>query len=1130
MNKAIRESLILKIAVCCFVFSTVSFAQFVEWECPEAIECFEGNTSIDIISSTIGEEPNPPVLICDALSPMSQNNLRFEAMSPEMLISVVNNNPASDINISISILDKCGPQAICIASEECSFTPELYTGDLVVGHEYILSVTGCGAVLEDVTVFFEPGAVEEMTPPRGLEFFGLPTCHIIGFCPGATLELDVYFEEGQTAYFYEKESATWQFSILELDREIETQSLWGFGFVVEEEGNYTLCLNSVQLACQDVYFDDLCLEFEIGEPQFDDYGVYEVCQHDLDSGSWVPDGKWEGGIIQEPGYYETDRSSECGCLFYQAIEVVVIEEELSEVIIELCPEDYPYVYFDEFEFDYSQFDIEEELYIYEGSLSQDYDEVSCDSLIYLILVNEDPQDRCSSCHLPVSLEKSKIVACIPFDNATIDVSGRRTIVRENGIGYDDNGSKTNDLWEAIFDGDEDYVEIPHIDDLNTSVFSFNLQFNKDERFENGDRETLISKGDIANDNLRYSVDLQKVDESKFDLLGTFYSETNLIEVNIPDLSNDRWYDIAYVVGTDSISVYLDGYIYSSIAINENLKGNTEDFYIGTLINDSERTQFYNGRLDNFKYWKQKLSGQDVLYLHFPEKEFEVDQSYFLSCCEEAVFGDVVINKENPLDSIIVPNASPTGYDSVYILNYIQNDRPPQINPLIEQEDIFIQYQQQCDEFCQATATWDIIASELFSDNCADLTIEQSHMSPLVLDENISFVDVVYSATDDCGQVTTFSFALELECLPSQVEEVPLENAFVTNVDGICIDDVTQTICKYSDILFVPGYLTETSSEIQMYNSSSDFNVTMSIDGISNTYSFDKVQSGIDFPQLKEEGTYTICLESVSSLCETVSVTYCETIHIGGSLEKDHGIIESCEDDVESMLPSDISEELKGLILTNLQTTSVSVSEEDDCGCEKIESIQLIIHEGAVESLDIEICEGDNYQGYDVEGTYIQSLLTTQGCDSIVSLNLQVIPTPVINLFAQICPDSTYMGYSESGQYEVWDTNVNGCDSLTNITIEVLEANDPLCMTSSLENNFKDEIVIFPNPVIDLLTITDRSENLKFYKVEILNVEGKILYRHHRKKQIDVTSWESGIYFLKVEDINGKTQISKFIKT
>lgn len=1161
----------------CFALIPIgSKAQFVDLECPDVVECFDSNTSITLdMTISVADAVDIPCLQGENLG--ARNNLRFEALSTDFHIFYSSSGPGFDGSTYMSISEPCEQGGECLYTDGCWLSPELEITDLIVGHEYILSVFACGIDIE-VVIEIEIGELD--LPEEPIDIVVRPSQICVDqevFCTSTSYALDLIYDDSQSQEYFNSKKGQWHISAngpenLAFDFDVPSD----FEFSVSEPGNYLVCLDSATFNCTEIVPSNLCTEIEVVDIPTEEYGILNVCQHDLEIGNWVPDNNWQGGFINEEGSYDVEYEADCGCLVGQTVSVEIIPEIQSEVVIELCPDDYPFVFLDYDEFDYSPFDEEFNLYIDEGSIIFDYDNDPCDSLVYLILINEDPEERCSSCKLPLSLRKSKIVLCLPFDNSTVDVSGKNTIVHETGIDYDDNGSTTNDLWEAVFDGDEDYVTIPHIDDLNTSVFSINFQFNKDEPFENGNIETLISKGDLDQGNLRYDVSLEKGSESIFDLRGVFYTATGQVDVVLPNLETFSWYDIAYVVETDSISLYLDGNIYSRTVISENLRGNTEDFYIGTLINNNTRIQFYNGRLDNFKYWKQKLSGQDVLFLHLPEKEFEVEQSYFLSCCAQVEFRDVLIDINNPLDSVIVPNASPTGYDSVYILNYIQADPSPELNMAEAPQDMVFQYQQICQEFCETAVSWELDFSDLFTDNCGIVTVSQSHDFDVVLNENISFVEITLTGTDNCGQSVSHNFNIELECLPSNVTAVPEENVFEILVDDVCINEEDE-ICIFSDLQLQLGFLEQMTGTIQPYDNSSEFSVVLNVNGITQTLNTSDVLNGFALNGFANAGIYEICLESVGNTCETIANNYCQTIIVRESNIIDYGEVFACRDDIESALPSELSLGLRNLILSNPQETSISLTEKDECGCEKTEKLSLVINENVEEYLMIELCEGDIYdgrtengiftiqfiaangcdslvhvdlkflpnseeeivaeicegnsfEGYTEAGTYLEEHSNIYGCDSMLTIQLSFLPKSYDDLFVEICPDSMYLGYNQTGIYEMIDTNVFGCDSITTLNLTVLDEMHPDCFVSSLDEIHINKISVFPNPVGQYLTVKSEVDIRDFIGYEIIDIRGRVLLSGiNLGSQIDVSEIANGLFVIKLTQNDNTDSVIKFVK-
>lgn len=77
-------------------------------------------------------------------------------------------------------------------------------------------------------------------------------------------------------------------------------------------------------------------------------------------------------------------------------------------------------------------------------------------------------------------------------------------------------------------------------------------------------------------------------------------------------------------------------------------------------------------------------------------------------------------------------------------------------------------------------------------------------------------------------------------------------------------------------------------------------------------------------------------------------------------------------------------------------------------------------------------------------------------------------------------------------------------------------------------NFNDEFAIFPNPVKNILTIKS-TNSLQITSIEIYNMLGQvILSSPDFKDSLDISSFDSGTYFVKVNTSKGST-ITKFIK-
>lgn len=72
-----------------------------------------------------------------------------------------------------------------------------------------------------------------------------------------------------------------------------------------------------------------------------------------------------------------------------------------------------------------------------------------------------------------------------------------------------------------------------------------------------------------------------------------------------------------------------------------------------------------------------------------------------------------------------------------------------------------------------------------------------------------------------------------------------------------------------------------------------------------------------------------------------------------------------------------------------------------------------------------------------------------------------------------------------------------------------------------------EISIYPNPVVDVLNISSKN-NKTINKISILDLNGKVLKSQNYSESIDMSTFESGLYFISIET-EGGSGIAKIIK-
>jgi hypothetical protein len=957
-------------------------------------------------------------------------------------------------------------------------------------------------------------------------------------------------------------------------------------FVLESDvyqflaGEYEICVTKVVSECNEILLND-CSSFIVTSSD-DIITELGVCSGEL------RDGFGEdilGFTVSDEGEYTSElESCECGNEIFVISEIEEVEEFVN---LQLCPEDFPFIYFDEYEFEFSQNGYEVALIIENGSTQLDYRGLGCDSLVYLVIENT----QCAGCDLPVSLLDSELVICLPFENNAFDVSGNDNTINAFNLDYEDfiiDGSRT---YSADFNGREDYVEIPHTDELDSPIFSFSFEFDKYKGFRNGPVETLISMG--SGNQKRFHVDLVQTISDSFDLVGTFYTESDIVDVRAEGLFIDVEYDMAIVVSGNLVQLYIDGEIVDEVITTFPLNINQDNILLGVESAGLDMSQFYEGYVNDFKYWAQILNGRDILFLHHPEAEFIESIDIPLTCCDQFMVNDsLLLDMSNPTQEVIVPEASVTGYDSTYIYNFIADDPAPTVNSSLIPQDINIDYQLECDELCSMTVTWDVDPQRVFSDNCQELVYDQSHFSPLQIDQNNPEIEVVYGATDICGNRSEFSFIVELNCIEPAETIIADNSSIMLQVDQECVDD-NSSICINAELEISPIYVDD-NANTNLYSDfdSENLEFIFSINGQSQIFSFEN-QSSFR-PEFTVAGTYDVCLESISDDCITKFIGVCETLTFYDNQSEDYGLFYACEDNYLSVLPSSISDELRNSINSNEGIFS-NIS-ADACGCSYSETIELkkvtttlpvpltielcenesimilgqefsyddnynadvitfenatILSDSNGEKCDslieltivkleasseeeyVDICEGEEYNGFTESGTYGRSFSSgaANGCDSLYTLHLSVLKHSILELAEAICPGDTLLGYSTAGLYSITYLAANGCDSVVTLDLTILEPQDPQCISTSVQGAELSQFKIFPNPASGQLYILSSNEVLGAPKdITIYSHNGQIVSKmdNYRDSIINISELESGLYIMTIKD--GKDQSKfKFIK-
>ncbi len=98
--------------------------------------------------------------------------------------------------------------------------------------------------------------------------------------------------------------------------------------------------------------------------------------------------------------------------------------------------------------------------------------------------------------------------------------------------------------------------------------------------------------------------------------------------------------------------------------------------------------------------------------------------------------------------------------------------------------------------------------------------------------------------------------------------------------------------------------------------------------------------------------------------------------------------------------------------------------------------ECIITDTLLSFISVTICEGDQYEGYAVQGMYEDYFTTSEGCDSIRTLTLTVQAPASTSEQVSICLGESYQGYTSEGTYVNTFQNSLGCDSMHTIVLTV----------------------------------------------------------------------------------------------
>lgn len=733
----------------------------------------------------------------------------FVALSSHVEITLYQPGPPSNdyANFGAGIFPEDWSECI-VQGYACDASPgefTLETFDLVQGKIYNLYIDGCPFDSEgDVHFEFGEALFESQPLIEEMEFgvveqCGIPYSEEFKYCQGTQVYFEPFFNEQVSTDFLEGKVFVFSGQTQEQDFQFVVEYPFERAVItLEDPGTYSFCLvtfgeyQETEECVPLFYPEEFCFDEVITISQ--DNVIYSeefiLCGQNLEAG-FLPPSPWNGGVISEPGIHESLAYPNCECEYIQQINVVQLDSEIGEVTIDLCPQDLPYTMFDgEFVIQPGDNYVADLILIEEASVQSGYYQTNCDSLFELTVNYLDDPDVCNKCELAYSVSLSNLVTCLPFDNSELDLSNQNNHAElVNGTEYVMDRFE-EDLFALKFDGENDFVSVDHTEQFLDDQYSMSFWFKKDEDTfdDQNPKEALVYKGLEGSSNKSFSITLERHFADKMLLDFTINAGPYEKSIRYGAFEYDIWYHIAVINDFGNMKLIIDGQVAETNFSNLNNQFNGEDLLMGVMPTTTGYKGYFKGQMDEFRYWTRTLSDREGYLLFRPEAEFHVTSTFEMTCCDSVEFFGNQYDFTNPIDTVTIAGASPTGEDSLYILNIKIEDSIPEIRLDLIPDDIQLEVSTICGHDCAAIAEWVDPSFEAYSDNCGIASIEQSHYSPLEIDESMPSIEVVYRVTDLCGQMTEASFMIDLSCTQTEVPEIPEPSDFLTIADTLCVEN------------------------------------------------------------------------------------------------------------------------------------------------------------------------------------------------------------------------------------------------------------------------------------------------------------------------------------------------------
>ena len=234
------------------------------------------------------------------------------------------------------------------------------------------------------------------------------------------------------------------------------------------------------------------------------------------------------------------------------------------------------------------------------------------SSIRFVLYSNGANWEAADCQARV---KNGIVGCYNFDLGFVDYSlGSNTGIGMGGI---ENVYLPGGNFIGVFDGYNDYIEIPSSDNLKFEDMGIQFWIKTQEmqsvwnNYSKYGVQQILRKGDKINDDFGLSIQAESLENSKWDII---YKDSNcellFSDANIP--TDKEWHNIGVSRGGDkTIMVYVDGILKEQKKCPVDfIKGNG-NLYIGAYASSEKDNKMFNGLIDDLLIYNRELPSNEI---------------------------------------------------------------------------------------------------------------------------------------------------------------------------------------------------------------------------------------------------------------------------------------------------------------------------------------------------------------------------------------------------------------------------------------------------------------------------------------------------------------------------------------